>query len=116
MNSHQPYPCVRPWRLWTLLIVCLCSPVLGQAERAPASLASANDLRLAELPKTESARNAWRDRTSSPLQNSQDAESKKKLQETLKKLKSIRFADHGELETSTTTQEPNQSSTNTQPR
>ncbi|NQV34736.1 MAG: tetratricopeptide repeat protein, partial [Phycisphaeraceae bacterium] len=38
------------------------------------------------------------------------------LQETLKKLKSIRFADHGELETSTTTQEPNQSSTNTQPR
>ena len=117
MNSHQPYPCVRPWRLWTLLMVCLCPPVaLGQTEHTPASLASANDLRLAELPKTESARDAWRDRISSPLQNNQDAQSKQKLQETLKKLKSIRFADLEESETPTTTGEPSQSSTSTQPR
>ena len=117
MNSHQPYLCVRPWRLWTLLIVCLCPPLVsGQAERTPKNLASANDMQLANLPKTESARSAWRDRTSLPSQNSQDAQSKKRLQETLRKLKSLRFTDDAESEFMARTQEPNQPGTETKPQ
>jgi tetratricopeptide (TPR) repeat protein len=117
MNSHQPYLCARPWRLWTLLIVCLCPPIVsGQTERTPKNLASANDMQLAGLPKTESARSVWRDRTSLPAQNSQDARSKKRLQETLRKLKSLRFTDDAESEFMAITQEPNQPGTETKPR
>jgi tetratricopeptide (TPR) repeat protein len=117
MNSHQPYPCVRLWRLWTLLIVCVCPPlVLGQATRTPGDLASANDLRLANLPKTEAARNAWRDRTRLSSDNNRDAESKKKLQETLKQLKSLRFTDEAESELLTTTRAAAEPDTDTAPQ
>jgi tetratricopeptide (TPR) repeat protein len=117
MNSHQPYPCVRLWRLWTLLIVCVCPTlVLGQATRTPGDLASANDLRLANLPKTEAARNAWRDRTRLSSDDNRDAESKKKLQETLKQLKSLRFTDEAESELLTTTRAATEPDTDTAPQ
>ena len=116
MNSHHSDTPAGLWHLWTLLAVCLCPLAFGQAEQTPQTYGSANDMVLADLPNTESTRSLWRDRTSLSPINSQDAQSRKKLQDTLRKLKSLRFVDLSESEVQAAPQDTNQPGTDTSPQ
>ena len=93
----------RLWRPWTLVMICgFASLVYAQTEPVSSGQGSPNDLVLTDLPKTELARNTWRDRVSAARATDKDAESKKKLQDTLNKLKSMRFTDTQRSETQVT--------------
>ncbi|MCF7972281.1 MAG: tetratricopeptide repeat protein [Phycisphaerae bacterium] len=112
MQRLSIHDSVRSWRLWTLVTVCLYTPILfGQVDPVSRGMESANDLVLTDLPKTDASREAWRDRTSPARATSKDTESKKKLQNTLQKLKSLRFSNLQKPETEVTSPDANQPAT-----
>jgi tetratricopeptide (TPR) repeat protein len=76
--------------------------VYAQPEPVPTGQGSPNDLILTDLPKTESALKTWRDRVSAARATDKDTESQKKLQETLNRLRAVRFADPQRSETQIT--------------
>lgn len=109
MNRTHTYSPARLRRLLTLLIACGCPLIVsGQIESVSNTQASNNDLLLTELPKTESARTVWRERASLSSMSPEDVQSRKRLQETLKRLKAIRFPDLAEPAVQTEPREPNE--------
>jgi tetratricopeptide (TPR) repeat protein len=105
MNSIQTHTHIRSWRLLTLTMVLMeLSVGFGQAESTPADRTASNDMLLSNLPNTKATRNVWRDRTSPPKNDNKETQSKKKLQDTLNKLKSLRFAGLEESEALATAQ------------
>jgi tetratricopeptide (TPR) repeat protein len=115
MNNNDN-PCTKLWHLWTWLTVCLCPLALGQPEQTSPTRVSANDMVLANLPNTESTRSIWRDRTSMSPADGQDMQSKKKLQDTLRKLKSLQFTDLSEPEVQAAPQKSDEPGANTTPQ
>ncbi len=94
MNNTQTQEHIRSWRLLTLAIVLMTlTSGFGQTESIPKDRTASNDMLISSLPNTKATRNIWRDRTSLPEKDhSTENQSKKKLQDTLSKLKSLRFS------------------------
>lgn len=116
MNRLHTNTSSRPWRFRTLLIVCLCPPIVwSQAEPLQKSPSMANDMAITSLPTAKSTRSIWRNRVSLSPEDARELQSKQRLQETLRKLKAVRFEDFPEPVAQTVSEEPNVPVTETEP-
>ncbi len=116
MNRTQTHRHLRSWRLLTLAMILMGSSIgFGKAKPTPEDRTASNDMLLSNLPNTQTTRDIWRDRTSPPPKHGPETQSRKKLQDTLNKLKSLRFADLEEPETLATAQTADQTDANIMP-